>query len=364
MPLTSLQSYQLYRLTAWNYLELHAFDIEPYCCFFSNRVLVNDPTNVLAGLYGEYSAFNPNNAVAKQPLVGNALRQAVATFLQNTNNLTVVWQHGNNWPDITAQVGNLIIAYNGVNALNANQTRIMRSYLHVYPPAAAATANWRVGINVLPVDVAPAMAALEPILSDNAYSPAVAGNNNLQMGHLKAMMPGNANKPDTFVIYVRRPMQNNQFIDGGYLNFRNRVWLALQNANINLQARLGPMWNEIQDGFGEGAEPPRRGSSFGNYRVILTYLAYAALVNASFTRHTRDNFYELLDETFTYYGVPANQPDLQGTIGGLQRNDQISFARLLAYRKNNDGDQLVQQINQQLNVGNNNLYNQKRLTDR
>jgi hypothetical protein len=153
-----------------------------------------------------------------------------------------------------------------------------------------ADANWRIGLNVKPREMAQATTALTPLL--NQYG---------DIDHMKFLGPGTASKSDSVIVYLNRA--------GGYEGLKQAVLDAV--AGIRLEPRVGAMWDEIASGVGVAAEPPM--GSFTSYRCVVVYLSFLEYRHAG--GHTLDGFRHYLRLTFPMFGLDYDRPHLQGPLG-------------------------------------------------
>ncbi|MEG3619670.1 hypothetical protein V5T82_14480 [Magnetovibrio sp. PR-2] len=206
-------------------------------------------------------------------------------------------------------------------ALSHNAQRAMGAYLHVYATGGRVeNNNWRIAFNILPQNIAAAVAAMCPVLDGNA-----------DIGHFKVSAPGTVGKPDSLIVYMR----NNP---ATYAGIRAAILGAV--GGLGMQATFAPMWEEFALGQGEGGEPPRvawngganRSSiSFGTYRCILAVMAFdTALANAGgLGGLTQVAFDGQVDQVFQNYGLaPANPHDQQALnfAAGQALNDAFMTA--------------------------------------
>jgi len=255
---------------------------------------------ILNALYSYAAEYNPNHVAAKSPLAGTALYGAMATLIQATAPHTIRAQQGD-WPDITGQVDSFFKYYtakaNGISPpVNELAEQLTQDYLHIYPNQQAPV-NWRIILNVLPSDMAAAMAALAPLL--NAYASAA---------QMKFLSPGNVDKADSVIVYCSRSDSND------YAALERAVLSAA--ANLNLQPRVGAMYEEIRPGIGVAAEPPMEGVSFTQFRCLIVYLAYRQYVAAPQRRGNPNfaDFREFLAQAMSIFGLDVNSPYKHGPL--------------------------------------------------
>jgi hypothetical protein len=163
-------------------------------------------------------------------------------------------------------------------------------YLHVYP-ARRADRDWRIGINMKPHSMAAATRALVPLLD---RFPGI--------DHMKFLGPGGDSKADSVIVYLQRDV-------GRYPRLRNAIMDAV--AYLDLEPRVGAMWDEIADGVGEAAEPPA--GSFTSYRCVVVYLAHWEYQNSGGAPDF-DAFRQFLGTYMRLFGLDANAPHLQGPL--------------------------------------------------
>jgi len=258
--------------------------------------------HVLNAMYNWAAAYNPNHVAPKNRLQGQPLYLAMSGYIRATVPNTIRMQTAGAWPNITNQVNNFdnyyIAKANGQNPPVNNQAEVLtQAYLHVYPNQQAPV-NWRIALNVLPSDMAVAMAALAPML--NQYA---------NMGHMKFLGPGDASKADSVIVYCNR---NN----GDYPQLRQAVLAAA--GNLNFQARVGAMWEEIAPGIGLAAEPaaPFNAASFTQFRCLVVYLAYTEFMIVAEQQGNDDptfpQFRNYLAAVMALYGLNINSPYEQG----------------------------------------------------
>jgi hypothetical protein len=286
--ITSRESYEDFVAAAYDYL---------------TAPLVNQlsASVVLSTFYRYVASYNPHHAPAKNPLGGQALYQSMAGYILATRPHPVVMQGDDDWPDITADVRDFANYYtakgNGnVVPLNPEAEEATGTYLHVYP-IQPAPANWRIGLNVLPADMAVAMANLTALL-----------NNNDSIDHMKFLSPGNASKADSVIVYCNHDGDDYDQLEQAVLNAA---------ANLNFQQRVAAMWEEIEPGIGLASEPPMGGVSFSEYRCMIVYLAYRQYrrgVQQRGEEQTFDDFMDYLDGAMWIFGVDSHRPHEQGPL--------------------------------------------------
>ena len=347
MPLPSDQSYKDFISSAYTYLT-NPGPVRP-----SDGVAVSK-------LYRLYSRYDSNPTVAaKVALVGDPLYQAMVAFIGNANigANRIIRVQSDKWrvmdqAKVLKQYQNPPQGSPG--AMKRQARKALGSYLHIYPdgtkrkgrksvtlPAGRPGVplpdgsrdpnhppnNWRIGINVEPGSMTAAVAALMDIMDNNA-----------DINHIKFSAPGTAGKPDSVIIYMRKR-------DDSYAGIRTAVQNAV--AGLNIQHKFSPMWNEFADGFGEAAEPPKGGSSFGTYRCILAYLAYRRPSSKAATLSPSE-YLARVDQIFGIFGIPLFEPHKQGSViippYNRSFHDRFMKARALSKGKAADhylNDQLI-----------------------
>jgi hypothetical protein len=278
---TSVQSFNDFILAAWVNLRMPAAQQLSH-------------VQNLRVLYAIAANYNPDNVAPKASLYGTDRYRSMATYIQSTQIGTqhrIRMQDGAAWPDLTASVGQFANYYTAV----ANQQspplipqaeKLALRYVHVYP-AQQAQADWRIGLNVKPQDMAAAMTALVPLL-----------NNSPDIDHMKFLSPGLDSKADAVIVYLRHT--------GGYAQLRDAVINAV--TGLALEPRVGAMWEEIDDGIGEAAEPPA--GSFTTYRCVILYLAYFFYAGAP----RYNDFRQWLARVMALFGLDPAHPHLQGPL--------------------------------------------------
>ena len=154
---TSLQSFNDFILASWQYLRM------PAAQNYSDALNLNR-------MYDSAANYNPNGVPPKASLFGTPRYRAMATYIQATQlpaQHQIRMQEGN-WPYLTNDVATFAAYYAAVAnlqhpPLNVQAEKVPLRYLHVYP-AQQAQANWRIGLNVKPDEMAAAMTALAPLL--------------------------------------------------------------------------------------------------------------------------------------------------------------------------------------------------------
>jgi len=196
-------------------------------------------------------------------------------------------------------------------------------YLHVYAlDDRDEDVNWRVAANVTPVDIPEVTRRMAQVMDHY-------GNT----GHFKVTGPGNADKPDSVIMY----MLKNDVYDAT----RDAILYALEG--LSIQATFAPMWNELSPGIAVAAEPPQvegeAGSSFGSYRCLLTTMAfdYAVATHAGGDAQalTAPDFGDEVDNYFNLYGVPVGAPhdqyQLEIGVGVDPRTSYLTAGQWDAY---------------------------------
>ena len=336
LPRTSAASYALFKQRAWAELS------QPVTAAMNTGQKSTQ-------LYQRCYKPSLDAVPAKAPLAGRALLVAMQTLLFNaglTNggNARVVHIQGGNdltnverleyqaWADylnhwaITRFLCCCMLPQPAI--LSADAVAGQRGYLHIYAAGGRVeNNNWRVAFNIHPADIPAAVAAVCPILDNNA-----------DIGHFKVSAPGTAGKPDSLIVYMRRRTAT-------YAGIRGALVTALQN--LHIQETFAPMWNEFQLGMAEAAEPPRaawpaahnRSISFGRFRCLATAIAFetalaqdAGGVLGTLTQHQFD---ARVDLAFPIYGVPILAPHDQNQLALVAGNaDNQAFMRAFALYKN------------------------------
>ena len=336
MPIPSDQSYGDFVQLAFYYL-INPGPVQP-----NAGVAVS----VLYNLYCHYTPYL--NIQAKVPLAGDELYWAMieildAAELNNRERIIRVQHKPLNQP-VTLSVMDQPRAHQQYGTLALNNTitntyplaeTALTSYLHVYPAGTQrqapdsnalnypqdrpVTSNWRIGINVLPGSIAAAVEALMPIM--HTYK---------DIHHIKFSAPGRANKSDSAIIYLRKETAT-------YNTIKGNVQQAM--TNVEIQPKFSPMWNEFADGYGEAAEAPTNGFSFGVFRCILAYLAIPRRPSTAATL-TLSGYLARVDETFETFGIPLFAPHEQGPLWAPPYNHPIRlrFMRALALYSNLPAD--------------------------
>ena len=280
---TSVQSFNDFILAAWANLRWPA----------AQRL---SHVQNLRTLYAIAANYNPDNVPPKSSLFGMPRYRSMAAYIQSTQigaQHQIRMQDGAAWPNLTASVAPFANYYTAVAnqqspPLNPQAEKLALRYLHVYP-AQQAQANWRIGLNVKPADMAAAMTALVPLL-----------NNSPDIDHMKFLSPGVDSKADAVIVYLRHT--------GGYPQLRDAVVNAV--TGLTLEPRVGAMWEEIDDGIGEAAEPPA--GSFTTYRCVVVYLAYLEMALNGAPSY--GDFVPYLARVMALFGLDPARPHLQGPL--------------------------------------------------
>lgn len=189
-------------------------------------------------------------------------------------------------------------------ALSNDAQRAMGAYLHIYPAAGprALVPNWRIAFNILPQNMAAAVAALCPVMDAHA-----------DIGHFKISAPGTVGKPDSLIVYMNKTA-------GTYAGIYAAVVGAV--GGLGVQETFAPMWDEFALGQAVASEPPKvqgvGGVSFGTFRCILTTMAHEDavqnVVGGNAAALTGAQFRTAVDTYFNRYGVPIAAPHDQYQI--------------------------------------------------
>lgn len=311
MPILSDQSYQEFvQLLAFPYL-VNPGPVEP------------NAGVAVSNLYRGYCYYTPSpNIQAKVALAGNELYMAMialldATYSDNKNRIIRV-QHTPPGRTATLSVMDRQRASDQYGNLLQHPTityplaeTALTSYLHVYPSGTTQvttgsdnlsratnrppTNNWRIGINVVPGSMAAAVEALMPIMYDFE-----------DIDHIKFLAPGRANKSDSVIIFLVKDPDT-------YDLTKQAVLQAMEEAQVEIQPKFSPMWNEFADGYGEAAEAPINGYSFGVFRCILAYLASPRRPSTAAIL-TQWDYQARVDKTFETFGIPLFAPHEQGQL--------------------------------------------------
>ena len=183
--------------------------------------------------------------------------------------------------------------------------RSMGAYLHIYSndnPARVEDNNWRIAFNILPQNLAAAVAALCPVMDAHG-----------DIGHFKISAPGTVGKPDSLIVYMNKNA-------GTYAGIYAAVVGAI--GGLGMQETFAPMWDEFALGQAVAAEPPKvqgvGGASFGTFRCILTTMAHEHAVQnvagGNAAALTGAQFRAAVDTYFNRYGVPTAAPHDQYQI--------------------------------------------------
>jgi len=311
LPRTSAASYALFKTAAWGVLSQPAL---------AGGTLRQKSDALYAQCYTP--SLDPG-LPAKVALTRRALCLAMAGIFTATGNVRQVRRqaHGG-WPVLNA--ANLVVEYqNWANyfwwqplsfitcglipnpqpaGLSVDGQNAMGAYLHVYAnPGRVENNNWRVAFNILPQNIAAAVAAMCPVLDAHA-----------DIGHFKVSAPGTVGKPDSLIVYMRKNIAT-------FAGIRAAIIGAV--GGLGIQPTFAPMWDEFALGQGEGGEPPRvlwgagrRGMSFGQYRCFLTAKAFDDVVQATvggLANVTAVAFGAQVDLVFNNFGLPPAQPEDQ-----------------------------------------------------
>src|ERR1700689_3997984 len=129
------------------------------------------PVN-MDGLYDWAANYNPRALAPKQTLAGTALDRALGAYVAATVPHKIVLQTTPDWIALTDDV-DLLLQYYRERARGERPAPIAaggelaEACLHVYPRGPA-DANWRLGVNVEPRDMARAMERFTPLLDQHA----------------------------------------------------------------------------------------------------------------------------------------------------------------------------------------------------
>ncbi|HEY1631800.1 MAG TPA: T3SS effector HopA1 family protein [Rhizomicrobium sp.] len=273
----------------------------------------------LNGLYNWAADYNPANCPPKNTLAGQPLYAAMSEYVDATIPHKIVMQLG--WRDLTDITDTLTVYYDELAAGRAHvpiipADQLPTTYLHVYPRLQA-DADWRIGLNIVPADMANAMAALAPLLDEFP-----------DIDHMKFLGPASAGKADSVIVYLRRNAER-------YAGLREAVLAAAQP--LTLQPRVGAIWNEIMPGIGEASEPPPGyGLSFTSYRCLVVYLAYLKYRESAAERSLAD-FRVYLAQAMTLFGLDPASPHLQGALAQANPNFQTWWQALLVLQEDWEG---------------------------
>lgn len=284
--ISSRESFNALVNATWNYLSAPLTE------------LYSDPFNLKA-IYTWAANYNPDNVSPKNALSGKPLYAAMVKYTGATIPYKIVLQTSKDWPDITKNVPTLLEYYaakaEGLSpTVNDMADRLTISYLHVFP-AKPTKGNWRIALNVIPAEMAAAMAALVPLLEADKF---------LDIDHMKFLSPGNPGKADSVIVYLNRTEE-------GYDKLRDAILEATKD--LNLQKRVGCMVEEIAPGVGEIAELPVDYISATEYRCLVIYLAYWEHLKVE-TKPTFETFEKYLASVMWLFGLDAKQPYLQGKL--------------------------------------------------
>jgi hypothetical protein len=252
----------------------------------------------LDALYQWAAEYNPARRPPKQLLAGAPLYAAMSRYVEASVPHRIVMQTGvPPWRDLTDITDTLTVYYDMLAAGLPHvpivpADRLPFTYLHVYPDVQA-DADWRIGLNVVPADMARAMEVLTPLLDRFP-----------DIDHMKFLGPAAAGKADSVIVYLRRDA-------GRYGALRDAVLAAA--APLTVQARVGAMWNEIANGIGEASEPPAPGTSFTSYRCLVFYLAYREYRRVA-KKPGFGDFRQYLAQVMALFGLDPASPHLQGPL--------------------------------------------------
>ncbi len=262
-------------------------------------------TQILGRLYDLASV--PNDGLElKEPAAPPGLYNTTLDYLTNTQLSRAVLQmpeHG--WLDITNRKPQLLNALQQLAAgraqppLDAIDKHVLDGlpvdYLHVYPRQQA-VGDWRIGINVLPAAIPEAVRLLRPLLEGEP-----------DIDHIKFLGPGSASKCDSALIYLKKR-------DATYAALRGRICELARP--LPKEPKVARMWNEIAPGIGEAGEPPLDRvlyTSFGSYRCLVTYLAFARLQWVE-GPVTFDRFLAKLRDVMPFFGMDFDAPHVQNPL--------------------------------------------------
>lgn len=248
-------------------------------------------------VYGVYASTPPSEQKTPIPN-GQDLWNAMASLLSGLGTQTLKIQQAGNWPEIKANVLLDIMKnpskYWGSGWINVANSA-SSTYIHVYPTPSRnlLQADWRIGINLKPDSIATAVPQLAKI--QDAF-PCIE--------HFKFLAPGKANKPDSVNIYLK-------YDSGSYPTLLNAVEKATDGMR---QQGFSLLWNEVKPGLAECAESPWDTVSFGEFRCLVTCLAYywAELYAIDNGGNVDSLFIEYLDYLFPFFGLDVTKPYLQG----------------------------------------------------
>ncbi|HEY1631801.1 MAG TPA: hypothetical protein VGF56_10825 [Rhizomicrobium sp.] len=265
-------------------------------------------------------------AANKDPLQGATLYNAMAEFvdnarLQNGRFLAMKLQSKGSW-DIAAQGQEIVDYYRQIAVTPAPpqnewqaraQKKLPFEYVHVYPVNHQRGSDWRIGLNVVPGDIARSMGLVRPLLTQaNAID------------HVKFQTPGKANKCDTVLFFIRK--------DGTYDVLRGQI-VAIAD-QLAMQPGVGAMWQEDPNkpGFGEAANPPpelTRNIGFTEYRCLVVYLAYRTCLGPRYA-----DFLTHLAQLMPLFGLDFENPQLQGPLSARLSEDCSGYLELYRAYKN------------------------------
>tara|TARA_R110002072_G_scaffold77215_3_gene180391 strand:- start:921 stop:1913 length:993 start_codon:yes stop_codon:yes gene_type:complete len=317
---TSTQSFNDFAAAVWAYLNAN---------FDADEVQDN-----VSHLYGQiYSTYNPDALPAKSPLTGEKLYTALLATISNSGDRVVRVQK-DHWSVMDKDALNLAYQQRKegkINPLDDQASRARSSYLHIYPTGTTTNGNkiipptdrakdnnWRLGINVKPNNIAQAVLDLCPIMDQHK-----------DIDHFKVSAPGGARKPDSVIIYMKNDPQT-------YATIRDAVWDKAKD--YDLQPSFSPMWNELESGFAEAAEPPVDGGSFGTYRCLVAYLCYWWLSIEEGTKPTRDDYLLWLTAVLVSFGITPTAPHKQEPLDEppFGKEENRVFFQVMALYKGDD----------------------------
>lgn len=278
---TSAQSFDDFVVAAWANLRMPAAQAMSH-------------VQNLRALYSIAVNYNPDNVSPKTALFGESRYASMEAYVRRTQTREphlIRMQDGDAWRDVTASVDTFAAYYtaraNGQSPpLDPQAEKLALRYLHVYP-FSQAVANWQIGLNVTPPDMAVAMSALVPLLNEFP-----------DIDHMKFLGPGADSKADAVIVYLQRT--------SSYAELRRTIINAA--VVLNVQSRVGAMVEAIGPGISEAAEPPA--GSFTTYRCLVVYLAYFFYQGAPMYH----DFRRYLDRVMALFGLDPAHPHLQGPL--------------------------------------------------
>lgn len=272
----------------------------------------SNPGDVANALYQKVYCAGGNQG--KTALKGNTLNTAMSSIF-TTIGAHVVWAQSVCMID-SNETATYAQDYQD-NKSTDNLVKVSRSYLHVYPTGTtlknkvkikpdgrpkSGDVNWRVALNVDAKDVATVLPAFMSLMDNNAYT---------FIDHFKLATPGAVGKADTFIIYMVKPD------DQVLADFLADAWKQI-SALVTPIDYFMPAWETIQPGFAVASNPPSGYVSFGQYRCIVAYIAYRALlmtVKDGNMKKTSRNFYMWVEDAMVRYGIPGREPHEQELLG-------------------------------------------------